>query len=326
MTDAQLELKETDIPPAEFNKDILFGSIKAGMKGYSSADLWKIPVEELDDLKIMPDLNVRIPGPALTAHIRFLADSMKDGGYIMAEPLEVFVVEEDGKLVKYVSDGHCRLAALKLAVSEGAKIEAASAVTLPSKGKDIKDIVLGIIRHNSGKAHTPYEKAILCKRLFSYGMSIEEIAKQSGVTPEYVNLLLEAVSLPLSIVTMIQNEEVALNTAVVMVRKHGLKAVELLKQGLVASKAAGKTKVTAAYVPGATRAKVVKRQAEGLFTLTENVSKDPAFSMLSEENQKAIKEMLAQVAEKEKKAEAKAQRVAEAAAKNSDQQTENKGE
>lgn len=310
------ELTLAEIPSQDFNYDLFFGSIKKAMGDFSSADLWKIPVEHIDILKVMPDLNVRLEGEALDKHIRYLADSMHARGFIMSEPLEVFVAEVEDKAqpVIFISDGHCRLRALKLALSEGADIKQISCVTLPSKGHDIKDIVAGILLHNSGKDLTPYEKAIVCKRLLNFGMSDKEIAKKVGFTPEYVNLLLEAVSAPLSIVTLIQNGEIALTKAVELIRKHGPKAVGIIKEGLAASKAAGKKGLVGSYLPGAALNKVVKRQAESLYEATKKVSSDPAFAQLSAENQELIKGLLSAIAEKEKKANDKAAQAAQKAA------------
>ena len=310
------ELIIADLPSQEFNYDLFFGSVKKAMTNFSSADLWKIPVEHIDQLKVMPDLNVRLEGEELDNHIRYLADSMKARGYNMSKPIEIFVAEEDGKAqpVIYVSDGHCRLRALKLALSEGADIKQISCVTLPAKGHDIKDIVAGIIVHNTGKNLTPYEKAIVCKRLLNFGMPEKEIATKVGFTPEYVSMLLEAVSAPLSIVTMIQNGEIALTKAVELIRKHGPKAVAIIKEGLAASKAAGKKGLVGSYLPGAALGKVVKRQAESLYEATKKVSSDPAFAQLSAENQELIKGLLSTIAEKEKKANDKAAQAAQKAA------------
>lgn len=296
------DLNPDDLPSLDFQTDLFLGSIKQAMKGASSADLWKIDTADLDRLKVLPGLNLRIKGPELQAHIRALADLMIAGGYKFSKPIEVVVLNVDGELGAYVTDGHCRLEAVKLALSEGAPIQQISCVTLPSKGVELKDLVVGIFNSNTGKELTAYEKAIGCKRLMNYGMTPAAIAAEVGLTPEYVNILLEAVSAPMSVATMIQRGEVALTTAVELLRKHGPAAVEMLKAGLVASKAAGKKSVTPAYLPNAVLAKVVKRQAEPLYQAAKAVSSDPAFAQLSEANQAMIKELLEAIAKKEQAA------------------------
>lgn len=305
-TQAHVEdINPDDLPSLDFSADLFLGSIKQAMKGASSADLWKIETSDLGRLKVLPGLNLRIKGPELEAHIRNLADLMIAGGYKFSKPIEVVVLNVDGELGAYVTDGHCRLEAVKLALSEGAPIQQISCVTLPSKGVDIKDLVIGIFNSNTGKELTPYERAIGCKRLMNYGMSVQSIAKEVRLTPEYVNVLLEAVSAPLSIASMIQRGEVSLTTAVELLRKHGPDAVEILKSGHEAAKAAGKKKVTPALLPTAVLDKVCKRQAEPLYQAAKAVSADPAFSQLSDENQALIKELLATIAKKEEAAKAK---------------------
>lgn len=311
---ADFVLTSDAIPADDFKEDLFFGGIKKFMGKTTSADLWKIEAADLGSLQVLPGLNVRIDDESLKQHIRQLADSMKVSGYKMSKPIEVAVLERDGELGAYITDGHCRMAAVKLAISEGADIKQISCVTLPSKGVDIKDLTVGLIRSNSGKNLTPYEKAIACKRLFNYGMPEEEIAEKTGITPEYVGLLLEAISAPLTIVTMIQQGEVALNTAVETLRKHGSKAVEMLKTGLVASKAAGKKSVTPSFLPGASLAKHVKRQAEPLYDAAMAVSSDPAFSQLGAETQSLIKDLLKTIADKEAASQKKAASQAQAQA------------
>jgi ParB family chromosome partitioning protein len=308
---AQYELTIDDLPPFEYNKDLFHGSIKKGFAERSSADLWKMPAKNLEDLKIMPGLNIRIEGPELDAHIRGLADSMKIDGYKMAKPVEVIVLKEDGKDVIYVTDGHCRLRAVKIAIAEGAPIQQISVVTLPSKGCDIKDLTVGLFQANSGKGLTAFEKAIGCKRLANFGMPPQEIADRTGITREYVGILLDAITAPMSIVTMIQNGEVSLTYAVEVLRKHGEASVEILRNGLQVAKAAGKKNVSNKFIPGASRTKVIKRQAMPLFDAASNVAKDPAFSQLSAENQKVINDLLAGIAQKEKAAEEKAKKLAD---------------
>ena len=127
---------------------------------------------------------------------------------------------------------------------------------------ELKDLVVGIFNSNTGKELTAYEKAIGCKRLMNYGMTPAAIAAEVGLTPEYVNILLEAVSAPMSVATMIQRGEVALTTAVELLRKHGPAAVEMLKAGLVASKAAGKAPAAKASAEGDADAEATKAPAK----------------------------------------------------------------
>jgi ParB family chromosome partitioning protein len=305
------DLFQQQIPPVEFARDLTFGNIKKAMHGSSSRDLWNVKAADIDSLLVMEGLNARIDCADLTAHIRALANSMIADGYKQSKPIEVFILEVDGVSVKYVSDGHCRLKAVKLALSEGALIEQITVVTLPTKGLTLQDIVVGLVRSNSGRSLTPYETALVCKRLANYSWSSAKIGESLGFTPDYVELLLEAVSAPMSIVTMMQNGEVALTTAVEILRKHGSNAVGVLKSGLAVAVANGKKKVTPGVIPGAAIGKLIKRQAQPLFAAVKSISADPGFSGLSVENQKLLSDLLAGIADKEAKIDAKLQKQAQ---------------
>ena len=69
---------------------LVAGSIKGAMKesGAASRDLWFVP---RDQIRVIPDFNVRVESPALDAHIRALADSMKSEGFKAEHPLAGYV-------------------------------------------------------------------------------------------------------------------------------------------------------------------------------------------------------------------------------------------
>jgi ParB family chromosome partitioning protein len=254
-----------------------------------------------------------------------LADSIKTEGFKNSKPIEVFILEEpnpsydetkDGadkryKSVMYVSDGHCRLKAVKIAIAEGAEILQVPVVTLPTKGLSLQDIVAGLVLNNTGKNLTSFEIALVCKRLSNYDWSNEKIGKRFGYSAANVDILLDAVSAPMSIVAMIQNGEVSLTTAVEVLRKHGHAAVEMLKNGLESAKANGKKSVTPSYIQGVALGKVIKRQAEPLYQAAKSISADPAFASLSAENQKLLLDLLSGISASEAKVEAKLQKKCE---------------
>lgn len=310
MSQQEMILDESAIPSAEFNFDLLLGGIKAAMSGAKSRDLWMIEAKDVEKIHVLDGLNVRIKDEALTEHIRSLADKMKAEGFKASKPLEVVVLEEGGQSRLVVTDGHCRLAAVKIAIAEGAEIQQIPCVALPSKGTSLQDLVAGLVTSNSGKPLTTFETALVCKRLFSYGWSEAQIAQRLTFGEAYVNMLLELVSAPLSIVTMVQNGEVAATFAVEMMRKHRDQAVEVLKQGLATAKAAGRSRVTNAYLPGAALKKLVKRQAEGLYETAKSITQDPGYSKLSDETRSKLDQLLADIAEREKALEEKMKKAA----------------
>ncbi|HHK4528644.1 TPA: hypothetical protein ACQTYG_005981, partial [Pseudomonas aeruginosa] len=144
-----------------------------------------------------------------------------------------------------------------------------------------------------------------------YGWKEPQIAERLSFGEAYVSMLLELVAAPLSIITMVQSGEVAPTFAVEMMRKHRDKAVEVLKQGLTAAKAAGKTRVTNAYLPGAALKKLVKRQADSLYETAKSITQDPGYSNLTDETRTKLDQLLADIAEREKALDEKLKKAAE---------------
>jgi len=299
MSNQEVILKQSAIPPAEFNFDLLLGGIKSAMEGVKSRDLWMVSTEDIEKLHVLEGLNVRIKDKALQEHIRDLANKMKAEGFKASKPLEVIVLEEGGESRLVVTDGHCRLAAVKIAIEEGAEIKQIPCIALPSKGTSLQDLVAGLVTNNTGKPLTTYETALVCKRLFGYGWKEAQIAERLAFGEAYVNMLLELVSAPLSIITMVQNGEVAATFAVEMMRKHRGKAVEILRQGLTSAKAAGKSRVTSSYLPGAALQKLVKRQASSLYEAAKSITQDPGYKRLSKDTRTKLDQLLADIAERE---------------------------
>lgn len=322
MSQQETILDQSAIPSADFKFDLLLGGIKAAMSGAKSRDLWMIETADIDKLHVLDGLNVRIKDEALTAHIRSLADKMKAEGFKPSKPLEVVVLEEGGKTRLVVTDGHCRLAAVKIAIAEGAEIMQIPCVALPSKGTTLQDLVAGLVTSNSGKPLTTYETALVCKRLYGYGWKEPQIAERLSFGEAYVSMLLELVAAPLSIITMVQSGEVAPTFAVEMMRKHRDKAVEVLKQGLTAAKAAGKTRVTNAYLPGAALKKLVKRQADSLYETAKSITQDPGYSNLTDKTRTKLDQLLADIAEREKALDEKLKKAAEDSEQDQQEETQ----
>lgn len=311
MSQQEMILDQSAIPSAEFNFDLLLGGIKAAMNGAKSRDLWMIEAEDIEKIHVLDGLNVRIKDVALDAHIRSLADKMKVEGFKASKPLEVVVLEEGGQCRLVVTDGHCRLTAVKIAIAEGAEIKQIPCVALPSKGTSLQDLVAGLVTSNTGKPLTTYETALVCKRLYGYGWKEPQIAERLAFGEAYVTMLLELVSAPLSIITMVQNGEVAPTFAVEMMRKHRGEAVDVLKQGLTAAKAAGKSRVTNSYLPGAALKKLVKRQADSLYETAKSITQDPGYNSLTEDTRSKLDQLLADIAEREKALDEKLKKAAE---------------
>ncbi|GAB2750439.1 hypothetical protein GCM10027019_31380 [Melaminivora jejuensis] len=228
-----------------FDLNLVPGAVKAAMVGVKSADLWKVP---RDRIKVMSGFNVRVKNEDHQAQVRFIADSMKANGFFPDKPLAGFVAKEDGENIIYVIDGHTRLEAVDLANSEGAEINEIPVVTKPA-GTSMEDLTVALVVSNEGRHLTPYEVALVCKRLIGFGMDEAEVARRIGKSKPYVDNLLLLVSAPRAITNMVQEGTVSATLAVEAVKAHGSQAPQVLQDGLKEAQAQGKSKVTGRHLP-----------------------------------------------------------------------------
>ena len=158
--------------------------------------------------------NVRAETEELAEHIEQLALSIAEVG--VQQPITVYM-EED---TIYLSDGHCRLAGVKLAISRGAEIKSIPCRVEERYSNDA-DRVLAMIVRNSGKPLTPLEKAAVAKRLISFGWSEEEIAKKTGISKQYVGKLLQMEAMPEKLKIMVGDGVVSASVALETVQREG---------------------------------------------------------------------------------------------------------
>ena len=208
-----------------------------------------IAISTRDLFMLAPDViqeesgwNVRLAGPELDAHIRQLADSIKEIG--VQEPVTVYLKND----VPILTNGHCRLMAVKLAISEGAEIAAIPARAEERYANDA-DRVLGMLTRNGGKPLSFLEQAEVVKRLMGYGWTDASIAKKTGYSSTHIGNLISLSAAPVEITNMVAAGEVSATLAVNTVRKEGaLLAGPKLKDAVKVAKESGKSKATAKHV------------------------------------------------------------------------------
>jgi len=184
------------------------------------------------------DWNVREEPPELERHIDELAVSIAEIG--VQQPITVYM-ESD---VIYLSDGHCRLAAVKLAISRGAEIKAIPCRVEDRYANDA-DRVLAMITRNSGKPLTPLEKAKVVRQLIDFGWTEKDIAAKIGVTAQYVHKLLEMQAMPEGLKKQVSEGVVSASTALDEHKISGAQATENIREAAEeAEKKTGKKKVT----------------------------------------------------------------------------------
>jgi len=204
-------------------------------------DMWRVDPRQLH---IKANWNGRdMNDPTNQEHVLMLASSIAEVG--VKEPLTVYW--ESGKA--YVSDGHCRLWATLKAIKNGAEIK-----TIPVKTEDRyaneADRTFAQILRNTGKPFTSMEQAKVFKRLLDLGWQQNDIAKKAGVSASRVSQVLDLLTLPEGVKTMVVNGSVSATMAVSTVKVEGTDAEKKLKEGLEQAKAEGKTKVKPSNIPG----------------------------------------------------------------------------
>jgi ParB-like chromosome segregation protein Spo0J len=207
-------------------------------------------VYHLDPAKItiVPNWNARKDGPEKTAHVRWLADSIKERGVL--EPLTVWI---DGEEVK-VSNGECRLLAVRLAIKEGAAIK-----TVPVRAEDRNsnegDRLLTMIDRNGGKPLNALERADVIKRLIAYGWSKEEVGKKTGLGLGQVDNLLTLASADPDLKKMIEEKKVSPSLVAKEVKAKGQEgARQSLTAAIKSAGEAGKPRATPKHLPRGPRA------------------------------------------------------------------------
>lgn len=284
---------EIDNLSTEFSMTLVAGSVKGAMKtaDAKSRDLWFVPI---DMIRRIPEFNVRVRDEKYLTHLRTITDSIKNEGFYPSHPLEGYVANEDGENVIYLTGGYTRHEATGIANAEGAEIHLLPIVVAPP-GTSREDLVVALVKGNEGKPLTPYEVAIVCKRLTNYGWEGSMIASRLGIAESYVDGLLLLVGAPLEIRSMVQSGELAATLAIQELRAKGSKAVEHLTNGLNRAKAAGASRVTAKHLPGAAFKKAFKTAAPKMYEVVKDLRVDPGYAGISDDLRAKLDELFEQL-------------------------------
>lgn len=235
------------IPAADLDVQLSPGAVKTAMKEVDgkSGDLWMVPPEAIN---VIDGFNLRISGtPLYDAGIQSLKHSIIEAGFYKDKPLTCYVGKaEDASDVLFLTDGHRRLEALKLAIAEGAAIDRVPVLVKPP-GTSMEDLTVAMMR--TGEPLTPYSVALGCKRLINYGSEPEAIAKRLGITRRYVDDLLLLIGGPAKVRRMVLDGKVSATLAIKQLRANPKTAVAKLTMGAETAKKAGKKKVTEKSLP-----------------------------------------------------------------------------
>jgi ParB-like chromosome segregation protein Spo0J len=292
----------TIIPEPDVELELVRGSVKAASAGHKSSDLWKMPIDEIYEI---PGFNVRVRGPAFEARVRAIADSILADGFHVNKPLAVFPMRLGDKSVFAVYDGYTRLAAARLARSEGANISVLPCVSAP-EGTSQEDLTVALYTDNTGEPLAPYELALVCKRLVGFGWELEAVCKRLSISEKYVHDLLLVVAAPKSVRDLVAGGRVSLGEATKILRQHGAQAGAVLQAMVERAQAEGKTAATGKHAPGARYTRTVRKSAPVMAETLRSLREDKGYKALGNELRSKIDALLSQLDEAADDAQAQA--------------------
>ena len=165
-------------------------------------------------IQIKADWNSRdASDPANAEHIESLKASIKEIG--VKKPL-VCYQEND---IVYVSDGHCRLMAIRQLIEAGVEIKTVP-VMVEDRHANEADRIFSQIVHNQGKPLTGIEQAKVFKRLIGLGWVQKDIAAKAGISGGRVSQLLDLLTLPTVLQKFITEGRASAGMVLSVYKKH----------------------------------------------------------------------------------------------------------
>ena len=222
----------------------------------NAGNLWAF---DIDKIHIEPGFNVREEGPALDAHIRWLAGQMLSVGFDQTQPLAVIRHPEMfGHAI--IRKGHCRFRGVLLANQEGATIQAVPCLIEP-KGTNATLQTYQLGTSNSGRSlsYLEYAKAIM--RLRGWGETDEQIiagfgGEEAGKTQGWLNAVLTLNETSPEMHQIVKSGALADTTALKVVRRHKANAPVVARAAVEHARARGKDRATDRDVDAVTRPRV----------------------------------------------------------------------
>ena len=194
------------------------------------------------ELKQKPGWNSRnLNDPENKAHVAYLKTSIRHAPGVL-EPLSVF--REDDNI--YISDGHCRHAAVLELLTEGVEIKS---VPVKTEGRGASSADAMLRQALDGKQKTVFELGHVFKQLLAFGWTEDDIAKKSGRGLQSVRMSLELQSAPAEVKKLVDSGRVAPTLAIQVLKSQGdTKATKTLSDAVDRAIQEGKEHATARHI------------------------------------------------------------------------------
>ncbi|WP_084416300.1 ParB N-terminal domain-containing protein [Massilia alkalitolerans] len=225
-------------------------SLKAAAEDKSNPAVSKTTQFEVDPraMEIEEGFNAR---PLDPDHVAAMSLAMRSGATF--PPLEVRV--EDNRIL--IVDGHHRHAAALDAIDKGFEIKALACRQF--RGNDA-DRVAHMLNSASGLALTPLQLGVQYRKLIGFGWSEKQIADRRGKSAQHVKDMIRLAESNSDVHQAVTAGQISGTAALNIVKKHGSKAGAVIREGLEAAKASGKSKVTPKALARGAAGKVSDKQ------------------------------------------------------------------
>jgi ParB family chromosome partitioning protein len=287
-------MSDAALPSAEADTNLIPGNVKVVKNANRRSD--SLYFIDPTTIHIIPGYNIRFEDAEdYIAHVRGMADSMKNEGFHADSPLVVYVAKVDGEDRVCLIRGHSRMKAVALANEEGAGITEVPVIFKP-KSISPQDLVYDLFDSNNGRNLTTYEQAIGVKRLLNLGITEEDLLSQKRFSPPQLSLLITLSSAPPVLARLVASGQASAKVAVDLIRKHGPVAAQRMALDLVErAKNAGHKQLTVRNLPQAAFKKALKKVAPRLHAATETVISDPGYSNLAPATRELLESILGEL-------------------------------
>ncbi len=194
------------------------------------------------DIHLEEGFNVRRDSEELQKHIEWLSHSIEDKG--IETPLKIY--KNDG--LYYLVSGHCRMAAVEMAVARGATGD--NVEKIPCMVTRDNELARTISLHtdNTGLRLDMLGKSDLVARMGMMGVARKQIAENLGFTVTHVEDLFILFEADKELKQMIDQGQISATVVVDTVRTKGVDALEIIKCAAQVAGEAGSKKVTSKHI------------------------------------------------------------------------------
>ncbi|POP42361.1 chromosome partitioning protein ParB [Superficieibacter electus] len=224
--------------------------IKSGLIKRTDSGMFISP----NDIHVKPDFNRRDDDDRTRRADDELFNFLLAGGTV--PPLET-VARDDGGV--WIVEGHRRYRCYLRCRDAGKPVERIQII--PFVGNDVERIAR-IMTSNNQLSLTPIEQAAVVRDLAAFNLTAAEIAKLVHKSTPTVEKLLTLSTADHDVQQAVKSGEVSVGVALERMKEHGEKAGAVIEQDKAAAAAAGRKKVTKAFIAPEISIKKARRLVE----------------------------------------------------------------